>query len=299
MSKHLLRVTVLVAAMLVVALLTVPTPTQAQDYSGHQLALGYAEIITDPTSGEAGRIEYFRQDLGNGQLDHDFVYGDPRRASFNGGQAGITYGVKTGFQSADANLTNQIGWLHDSIRIWNQQSCADLTLSENAVNPNSPGLIANYFATGAFDIGLVQADLTQIGFLGVSSIFSPGTSTLGVTYTLFWTDASGNLTDIDNNGKVDVALREIYYNDQYEWADNGVEGVQPSGVRVFDLPTVAIHEAGHGFSAAHFGSIGTKDGALVAHPRSIMNAIYGGTLRDLAGRDVGSVCSNWAQWPRR
>ncbi len=299
MPKNLLKVTVLVAAMLVIALLTVPTPTQAQDYSDHQLMLGYAEIITDPDSGEAGRIEYFRQDLGNGQLTHDFVYGDPRRASFNGGNAGITYGVKTGFQSGDVNLTNQIGWLYDSIQIWNQQTCANLTLSENAVNAGTPGLVANYFATGVLNIGLVQADLTQVGFLGVSPIFPPGTSTLGVTYTLFWTDANGNLTDIDNNGKADVALREIYYNDQYEWADNGTEGVQPSGVRVFDLPTVAIHEVGHGFSAAHFGSIGTKDGALVANPRSIMNAIYGGTLRDLAGRDVASICSNWAQWPRR
>lgn len=67
--------------------------------------------------------------------------------------------------------------------------------------------------------------------------------------------------------------------------------------RIFDLPTVAIHEVGHGFSAAHFGSIGVKDGFLFAQPRSIMNAIYGGTLRDLAGRDVASLCSNWAQWP--
>ncbi len=52
-------------------------------------------------------------------------------------------------------------------------------------------------------------------------------------------------------------------------------------------------------SAAHFGLIGVKDGFLFAQPRSIMNAIYGGLLRELHGRDKGSNCSNWAQWPNR
>lgn len=300
MKKRVVVITMLLALALVMGSAQFTQSTEAQgDYSGHTVALGFAEIITDPLSGQAGGIQYFRSDLGNGQLTHDFVYGDPRRASFNGGNAGVTFAVKTGFQSTDANLTNQIGWLRDSVRIWDAQTCANVGLTENSVNPGSPGLVANFFATGVLDIGLVQADITQIGFLGVSSIFPPNTNVLGVTYTLFWVDANGNLTDIDNNGKVDAALREIYYNDQYEWADNGTEGTQPSGVRVFDFPTVAIHEAGHGFSAAHFGNIGYKDGALIANPRSIMNAIYGGTLRTLEGRDIASTCSNWAQWPRR
>ncbi|MAU09062.1 MAG: hypothetical protein CL607_04510 [Anaerolineaceae bacterium] len=295
-TKFRLALLVAVALVAVLGFSVVNTQVQAQDYSGHTVVLGYAQYITDPASGEAGGITYFRSDLGNGQLAHDFVYNDPRAAWDT--VPGISYGVKTGFQSSDVNLTNQLSWFGESFRVWERLQCSGLTLTENSVNPSSPGLVANFFSTGVLDIGLVQADVTQIGFLGVSSIFPPGTSTLGVTYTLFWTDANGNLTDIDNNGKVDAALREIYYNDQYEWADNGVEGAQPSGPRVFDLPTVAIHEVGHGLSAAHFGNIGTRsDGSLVANPRASMNAIYGGTLRELQGRDVGSHCSNWAQWP--
>jgi hypothetical protein len=268
----------------------------AQSFSGHHMVLGLAEIISDPNSGEAGRTVWLRKDLGNGQLDHDYVYNDPRRAELNGGYGGISYGIKTGFKSTDVNLTNQTYWLRETINIWDRQTCSNLTLRENAVNPSTPGLVANYFATGVIDISLVQADLTQVGFLGVGPLFAPGTSTLGVTYTLFWEDENGNLTDIDGNGKIDVALREIYYNDQYNWADNGVEGTV-GGVRYFDFPSVAVHEVGHGFSAAHFGNIGRKDGVLVASPRVVMNAIYGGTLRSLTGRDVGSHCSNWAQWP--
>lgn len=265
------------------------------DYSDHTLVLGMAEYITDPASGEMGGVEYFQRDLGNGQLDHDFVYNDPRAAW--DAVEGLSFGAKYDNTSADENLENQDFWLSESLRAWENLQCSGLELTENTISSATPGLVENFFAGGGLNLGLIEADVTQIGFRGVSAIFPPGTSTLGVAYTLFWTDAEGNFTDIDNNGKIDAALREIYYNDQYEWADNGIEGPQADGTRVFDFPTVAIHEAGHGLSAAHFGNIGRLKGELVANPRSIMNAIYGGLLRDLAGRDVATHCSNWAQWP--
>lgn len=266
------------------------------DFASHTVVLGYAETITDPLSGEAGRVTWFRQDLGNGQLAHDFAYGDPRRMGFNGGKPGVTYGVNTGFPSADANLTDQVGWLYKSIRSWDAQTCSNMGLTENAVPAGHVGVVDNYFRTGRL-VANWKADMTQVGFLGEGAMFPKGTSTLGVTYTLFWVDGNGNYTDIDGNGKIDIAFREIYYNDQYEWADNGLEGRQADGKRYFDFPAVAIHEVGHGFSAAHFGSIGIKDGYLFAKPKAIMNAIYGGIQRELTGRDVGSHCSNWAQWP--
>ncbi len=139
----------------------------------------------------------------------------------------------------------------------------------------------------------------RIGFLSAAQFpyFAANPNVLGVTFTLFWVDGSGNLTDIDGNGKIDVAFREIYYGDEFAWADSGLEGPQPSGIRLVDSPTVAIHEVGHGFSSAHFGNIGLQDGVLVARPRTVMNAIDGGTSRDLTGRDIGSHCSNWPQWP--
>lgn len=293
---------VVFVAILGLAVFSAPDTQQAtaNDYSGHVPVLAFAEIITDPASGEAGRIDILRQDLGNGQLSHDFVYNDPRRAEFNGGNAGVTYAVNTGFPSRDKNLTNQVGWMYDSIFIWNAEVCADLTLSERAVPRRAQGVVDRFFDTGVINEDWV-ADLTQVGFLSARQFpyFAANTNVLGVTFTLFWADENDNLTDIDNNGKFDVAFREIYYNDEFEWADNGLEGRQPDGIRYFDFPTVAIHEAGHGVSAAHFGTIGIQDGALVANPRAIMNAIYGGTLRTLEGHDHAATCSNWAQWPMR
>lgn len=265
------------------------------DYSDHTLILGFGEYITDPSSGEAGgitfydqRLEIIQQDVGNGQLSHDFVYNDPRASWDN--VEGISFGVKYGNTSSDPDLTDQAFWFEESLRTWENLQCSGLVLTENDVSSATPGLVENFFAGGGINIGLIEADVTQIGFRGVSAIFPAGTRTLGVAYTLFWVDGNGNLTDIDGNGKIDAAFREIYYNDQYAWSDNGASGT-------IDFPTVAIHEAGHGLSAAHFGTIGVKDGALFAAPRAVMNAIYGGPLRTLKGRDKGSHCSNWAQWP--
>jgi hypothetical protein len=270
---------------------------QAQNYSGHKAVMGIAETITDPLSGEAGKIEIFRQDIGNGQLSHDFVYGDPRRASFNGGDPGVNFAVHPFNSSTDANLLNQGFWNTESVDMWDREVCSNIAISQVGHSGN-PGVVELFFQTGQI-FAIWEADLTQVGFKSAAQFpyFAANPNVLGVTFTLFWVDGAGNLTDIDGNGKIDIAFREIYYNDEYEWADNGL--TQPSGPRIFDFPTVAIHEVGHGVSAAHFGLIGVQDGFLVAHPRSIMNAIYGGTLRELHGRDQGANCGNWAQWPNR
>lgn len=294
-SKKFVRFTMFLALVFVTlfALLGgagAPKPTIAQDpYAGHTAVLGYAEIITDPASGEAGRIEYFRKDLGNKRLTSDFVYGDPRRMAFNGGYAGVTYAIDTGRPSADANLANQNYWLEQSILEWDVLTCSNLGLQENAVAPGSTGLVI-----GAPNF---YADLTQVGFLPTMAVIGLPANVLGVTFTFVWIDGAGNPTDIDSNGRSDVALREIYYNDAFNWSDNGVLGVRGDGF--IDFPAVAIHEVGHGFSQAHFGSIGFKDGVLVANPNAIMNAIYGGIQRQLAGSDRGGHCSNWANWPHQ
>ncbi|MBZ0294525.1 MAG: hypothetical protein K8L99_18315 [Anaerolineae bacterium] len=268
---------------------------QAQG-TGFGVVITSAEYITDPLSGEPGGVEWIQRDLGNAQTGQDFVYNDPRRALFNGGQPGVTFGVNTGFQSADAGLGNQIGWMYQAVGSWDNLACSDMGLVENAITSGAPGVVARYFQTGVINLDW-ESDMTQVGFLSGAQFpyFAANTNVLGVTFTLSWTDEEGNLTDIDGNGKSDVAFREIYYNDEFEWVDNGVQGVRGDGF--IDFPAVAIHEVGHGFSAAHFGNIGRQDGVLVARPRAIMNAIYGGIARDLTGRDNGSHCSNWANWP--
>ncbi len=281
-----------------VAMGVISTTGATQNYSDHTVVLHYAEYITDPSSDEMGGIEFLQRDTGNGQLTGDFVFGDPRNAQFDDGGASVSYGINMLNTSSDARLLNQIADMQTAVDVWDGQNCSDMQLDPVSINSNTPGVVELFFQGGGIQL-IQQADATQMGFYSAAEFpyFAANPNVLGVAFTLSWVDGDGNLTDIDNNGKSDVAFREIYYNDEFEWADDGTEGTQPDGIRYFDFPTVAIHEHGHGFSMAHFGLIARKNGNLVAHPRAIMNAIYGGTLREPTGRDEGSHCSNWAQWP--
>jgi hypothetical protein len=116
-----------------------------------------------------------------------------------------------------------------------------------------------------------------------------GGGILGVTFTFIWVDANGP-TDIDGNGKLDTAFREIYYDSGFPWADDGSTNI--------DVESVAVHEIGHGLSQGHFGTVAFKNnGNLMRSPLAVMNAIYSMPLQTLQGTDDGGHCSDWAEWP--
>ena len=114
---------------------------------------------------------------------------------------------------------------------------------------------------------------------------------LGVTFTLTFTDENGEPLDSNNDGKVDVAWREIYYNDAFLWRDGGT----------YDVETIALHESGHGLSQAHFGKAFADGGQGKLHfaPRAVMNAAYSGVQTKITGSDNGGHCSIWANWPNQ
>jgi hypothetical protein len=106
---------------------------------------------------------------------------------------------------------------------------------------------------------------------------------------LIFIDGAGAPTDIDNNGKLDVAFREILYNDAFTWNVNGN----------IDIETVALHESGHGLSQGHFGKAfrTESNGKIHFAPLAVMNAAYSGVQQGLAGTDNGGHCSIWGSWP--
>ena len=113
---------------------------------------------------------------------------------------------------------------------------------------------------------------------------------LGVTFTFLLLDEDGNYIDSNNDGKWDVALREIYYNDAFGW----------SGESGIDVETIALHEMGHGLSQDHFGkAFVKKDGRIQFAPRAVMNAAYSGVQTKISGTDLGGHCSIWANWPNK
>jgi len=260
---------------------------------GYQI--GVMEFVTADGLGQYGTTVYAKN-VGNKQLGHHFVPGDPRR----GGGVNITYitdyseGAATGPLNAD-ETTFEIDRAMD---VWKNQQC-------------SGGLGITNLGALNFDLGYVQflvglggvqgwaADLTHAGWLPkvfFDIIGGPGggNSILGVTFTFIWTQG-GVPTDIDNNGKLDVAFREIYYNNNFTWRLGSWTG--GANYQAFG---VILHEAGHGLSQGHFGQVFLKnDGSVQYAPQAVMNAVVSRrtTVSELAGTDNGGHCSIWGSWP--
>tara|TARA_R110002073_G_scaffold4213_1_gene27985 strand:- start:126580 stop:127575 length:996 start_codon:yes stop_codon:yes gene_type:complete len=230
----------------------------------------------------AGNTIFFN-DRGNKQLSADFVPGDLRRGGFTDiafardGTEGATASGLTPAQTDGAILR--------AMDTWNTISCSD-------------GLILTNIGSSPFDLGYVEAlvtegaqgsyfftDLMHSGFntTVTDAVFGPGSTVLGVTFTFTYQ------SDIDNNGKDDVAFRDIYYNDAYNWGIG-------TGV---DVETVVLHETGHGLSQGHFGKLSrtNSNGKFHFSPRAVMNAGYTSIQRSIGATDNAGHCSNWAQWP--
>lgn len=256
--------------------------------------VGMAEFVTADAADEMGNTVLSKV-VGNKQLTFDFVPFDPRRAPWSGpvggGMDDVTYAVD---QTDDAvprygglTAAETTAAIDRAMATWDRAQCSSLPITLKR-DPADDGIDIGLVA---FDMGLggseaIVADIQHAGW-GDMDFFG---NLLGVTFTFMFIDGAGSVTDIDGNGKLDVAFREIYYDPSWHWSVDGIHHV--------DVETVALHEAGHGLSQGHFGKVWRKnDGSLVASPRAVMNDTYGGPLTDLLGTDNAGHCSNWASWP--
>jgi hypothetical protein len=247
-------------------------------------AIFSAEYLTSEESGQVGRTVYF-SNVGNQQLAADFVPG----ASLDGTD-NISYYVDQKRPSADLPVAATSAAIVRAMNTWDAVGCSDLGMSQLPFNAaNTTGFVSALLGYG----GSLNytADLVHAGWLPASffNILAPQGSTfiLAVTFTIQFTDEEGNPTDIDNNGKADVAFREIYYNDAFTWKIGNH----------YDVETIALHESGHGLSQEHFGSaFADGSGALHFAPRAVMNAAYSGIQTQINQTDLAGHCSNWASW---
>lgn len=258
---------------------------------GLQLAM-----MEEYSAEDVGRTVFFKS-TGNKQLASDFVPNDPR----NGRGVTVPYGIDgtelgTSSGMSDAATYNA---MDNAMQTWEAVTCSD-------------GLELPSWGPSPFDVGYVQyllgyggRDLYYPGVILHSGILSAdffnairpggGSNILGITFTFWWVNDSGTPTDIDGDGKLDVAIKEIYYNDGFNWQD---EPNDVLGNGIYDLETVALHEAGHGLSQAHFGSaFRTNNGKLHFAPYALMNAGYSIARRTVEATDEAGHCSNWGSWP--
>ncbi|WP_224484857.1 hypothetical protein [Robertkochia aurantiaca] len=245
-----------------------------------------AEYLTTGENGLMGRTVFF-SDRGNRQLGADFV-----PAQSLDGSPAVSYYIDNTRPSQSLPVAQTDAAITRAMNTWDQVICSDLDMTRIPSNENiQTGFVAAIFGYGG-SFGFF-GDVVHAGWLegGFFNRLAPGGSNfiLGVAFTIVFTDAQGNTIDTNNDGKTDVAFREIYYNDNFPWVD---------GVGVFDVETVALHEAGHGLSQAHFGEAFTnRTGKIFFAPRAVMNASYSGTQTDIEKTDKAGHCGIWEEWP--
>lgn len=269
------------------------TVEEAMDLVNEQLAaeglnieLGMVEYVTRAGSHFAGQT-VFRNDRTK-RLGSYWVAGDERREADGDNLTQLTFDL---FADANFGTPAQVDGepaIDASFDTFDNTSCSTL----NIVKRPDTGVLPSFIFGG----DPFLADISTIGFLPgffFDLFLFDGASeqVLGVTFTAWFIDGPGGPpTDIDNNGKLDTALKEIWYNDDFLWTTNG------GGV---DIETVALHENGHALEMGHFGRIArtNRNGKLHVSPRAVMNAVILGELRELLGTDNAAFCGNFAKWP--
>jgi hypothetical protein len=255
--------------------------------AGARYAVAMAEVSLSPkASVDRAQIVFaFDRTL---RLPSKWVPGDARR---NADGNNITYMNDLNFMTANG-AGNAEPSIDASFATWQQVKCSKLTLVKR---PYDGELHSVFFGGDPF-----VADIYTLGFLPgfiFDQFLGPGASenVLGVTFTFIFGDfdADGNFTpsDIDNNGREDTALKEVWYNDAFTWTTTNTTDI--------DIESVAVHENGHTLELGHFGRVAfnTSSGKLQVSPRAIMNAFILGVLRSPLGTDNGAYCGNYASWP--
>lgn len=243
----------------------------------------------------------FFKDRGNKKLSTDFVPNDPRNTIPG---TAIPYwidGIELGTSSGMTDIETENA-LISTMNTWDKVSCSEglrlMNLGTTSANDfGDIGFVQSIVGSGGSNLvllgGIAHAGIASKAFF--DTIFGPGNSVLGVTFTFIWDDDNGIPTDINKDGKIDAAFREIYVNDGYNWKD------EPNDVRgngIFDFETVVLHEVGHGLSQGHFGTaFATSNGSIHFAPYALMNAGYTIGNRHVEETDKSGHCSIWANWP--
>ena len=242
----------------------------------------------------------------------EWVKGDPRR----GGNLGVTYAFGSNTAIApttrDPNGSNvrlvtpaeQTAYIDEAMSAWRAMQCSSKPITKVAIPAGTDPDILDQLVLGqAPSANYAQpADIVHSGWqpytwFRILAGGPEGDNIIGVTLSFGFTDNAGNFTDIDRNGKADLALSELYYNDRFFWG-NGAPNV-------VDFYSILTHESGHSLGLAHFGKVfitkqDAADGIAIADikyaPKALMNAVYVTGRDEIAGTDESSFCQIWASF---
>jgi hypothetical protein len=257
----------------------------------------------------------------------EWVEGDERRD----GRRGVTYAFDPVLQTTAFGLPNLPAievnggasfrlstqaeletYIEEGMQAWRDRKCSDTPIERVNVAPvTDPDQLDEFFLLGQGpSANYVQpADIVQAGWQPPAFFnnYTPPNGAqfiLGVTFTFVFVDDQGTPdesddvpTDVDGNGKLDAALREIYYNPFFIWTNQATSGF-------IDFFTIITHETGHALDLAHFGKVfvtkrDAADGIdpltdVKYAPKALMNAVYVDGRTEILGTDNSSFCQIWA-----
>ncbi|GAO43429.1 matrixin family metalloprotease [Flavihumibacter petaseus] len=262
------------------------TVMPASAFSKHHPVLLKAEYMRCQKRGNNDNATILYNDKKT-KPDAEFVTRDPRR----GGRRVITYAIGNAY-TRDFGVSKQAvnNAIDRAMNNWSESSCSRL-IFKKVTNEESIGYVASQIGFGGWPTNI--ADLQHAGFLprGFFDALTPdgGSFVLAVTFTFVYFGDDGLPTDIDHNGVNDVAFRETYYNDNFNWRN--------SQNTDYDIESVALHETGHALGLSHFGTgYQLRNGDIRFRPRAVMNAVYVGSMRHLQREDKSFQCSIWNDW---
>src|SRR5436190_3273479 len=181
----------------------------------------------------------------------EWVKGDPRR----GGNPGVTYTFGSNTSIAPTtrdpdgsnvrlvSAADQEAYVDEAMSAWRSLTCSSKPITKVPVPAGTdPDVVDELVLGQPPSANYAQpADIVESGWQPVSwfeTLAGPdGNFIIGITFSFIFTDNGGNPTDIDHNGKADLALAEIYFNAGFYWGN-----VPPN---VIDFYSSITHESGH------------------------------------------------------
>ncbi|MUP45222.1 hypothetical protein E0K83_05620 [Gramella sp. BOM4] len=244
-------------------------------------------ILKVEAMSESSPIILFDKQLSIVRPSSSWVANDPRRS----GTTNITYNVFPAFAVANPGIPTE-SITDAAFDDWeNSSGCGGAQLVKQA----NPGIFNSAILSIGGVGGTPYSDINILGHVPpfVFELVGLGPNTLGVAFTISFRDENGQLTDIDNDNKADTALKEVWYNDGYEWTDDPENN--PDAI---DLASVITHEIGHTLEAGHFGTgiFNEKKRTISYSPRAVMNALYFEANSDLQTTDRASYCNTFSNW---
>lgn len=183
-----------------------------------------------------------------------------------------------------------------ALATWQAESClSNVDLIKRSDSGADPDIYDWFFGYGRYGDPFL-ADIVNAGWLPreyFELVGGPGggRGILAFSVTFIFTEDDGTPTDINNDGYLDSALNEVYYNDTFGDRKTDRAG-NPWAIDLplpaIDVETVALHENGHSLELGHFGP----------PPDAVMNPVYAGIRHEPLEADHSGMCAVWSSWPQ-